>query len=589
MRTDLTGHWIDEWLIGLVHRSVLDHPAERLRQERFVVSRLATSLVALVGLPLSLLGEVPPALLGSWGLLILAPLAAVFVLSRWGSLAASQALVSVVLTGFIARDMAAGGVSFPLMLLALAAVPLEALSSGSRGGGLVAALLALLGLPLGLLLQGQGVAGESLPLGAVAAIAGAVLFGHGLSRSVMDRRIEALLASRSDPDHGRDAQTLAVVDDLVTWHDANGVVLRSNGPGAPLLGAPGSSIQGNGLFTRIHVTDRPAYLKAISDAANGSGFAAARFRVHAGEGPSQTTLWVEMRAHRLVLPGDESCAAVAVIRDITEHMTRAEELDALRREAVSASEGRGQMLATVSHELRTPLNAIIGYSEILMGKGGPSLADRREGYAQIIHQSSQHMLGVVNSLLDLSAIEAGHYNLAFETIDLADLVGECCTVMALPADQGGLVLKQELAPGLPVLVADRRACRQILLNLLSNAVKFTPRGGEVSVEVRHDGGSILLAVRDTGIGVAQDELSRLGMPFYQAGHGRAQKGNGLGLSVVRGLVTLHQGRLRITSTPGSGTCVRISLPADAHRAAAAKGLVPAPRRTDSDVVLLKTG
>ena len=135
-----------------------------------------------------------------------------------------------------------------------------------------------------------------------------------------------------------------------------------------------------------------------------------------------------------------------------------------------------------------------------------------------------------------------------------------------------------------------RACRQILLNLLSNAVKFTPRGGEVSVEVRHDGGSILLAIRDTGIGVAQDELSRLGMPFYQAaGHGRAQKGNGLGLSVVRGLVTLHQGRLRITSTPGSGTCVRISLPADAHRAAAAKGLVPAPRRTDSDVVLLKTG
>ncbi len=591
LQRELTGHWIDEWLVGLVHRSVLDKPAERLRQERFVASRLATSLVALVGLPLSLLGDVAPELLTSWSLLVLAPLAALFVLSRRGSLAVAQALVSLVLAGFIARDMAAAGASLPLMGLALALVPLEALSSGSRGGVLLAGILALLGLGAGVLLQAEGMAGASLPVEGALAIAGAVAFGHALSRVVADRRIEALLGDSPEAGLGRDALALAAIDDLVTWHDGNGVVLRSNGGCAPLLGAAPASINGNGLFTRIHVSDRPAFLKAISDAANGAGFAVARFRVHAGEGPSQTTLWVEMRAHRLVLPGDESCAAVAVTRDITDHMARAEELDAMRREAVDASEARAQMLATVSHELRTPLNAIIGYSEILMGKGGPSLVDKREGYAQIIHQSGEHMLGVVNSLLDLSAIEAGHYNLAFESIDLADLVGECCTFMALPAEQGGLTLKQELAPGLPVLVADRRACRQILLNLLSNAVKFTPRGGEVAVEVRHEADSIHLAVRDTGVGVAQDELPRLGMPFYQASSpARAQKGNGLGLSLVRGLVTLHQGRLRITSMPGSGTCVRISLPADAYRAAAAKGLVPAPRRTDSsDVVLLKTG
>jgi cell cycle sensor histidine kinase DivJ len=591
LQRDLTGHWVDEWLVGLVHRSVLDHPAERLRQERFAVSRLATSLVALVGLPLSLLGEVAPEMLGSWGLLILAPLAALFILSRWGSLAISQGLVSAVLAAFVARDMAAAGAALPLMLLALALVPIEALSSGSRGGVILAVLAALVGLGLGLVLQTQGWAGESLPVEAALAIAGAVVLGHVLSRFVMDRRIDVLLGSGAEPGLGRDAQALAAIDDLVTWHDGNGVVLRSNGGCAPLLGAAPTSIHGNGLFTRIHVSDRPAFLKAISDAANGAGFAVARFRVHAGEGPSQTTLWVEMRAHRLILPDDESCAAIAVTRDITDHMARAEELDAMRREAVDASEARAQLLATVSHELRTPLNAIIGYSEILMGKGGPSLADKREGYAQIIHHSGQHMLGVVNSLLDLSAIEAGHYNLAFETIDLAELVGECCTVMALPAEQGGLVLRQELAPGLPALVADRRACRQILLNLLSNAVKFTPRGGEVSVEVRHEADSIHLAVRDTGVGVAQDELPRLGMPFYQASTpARVQKGNGLGLSVVRGLVTLHQGRLRIASAPGSGTCVRISLPADAYRAAAAKGLVPTTRRTDSsDVVLLKTG
>ncbi|MFC4174345.1 ATP-binding protein [Microvirga sp. GCM10011540] len=590
MQTDLTGNWTDEWLSGLVHRSALAVPAERLRQERFVVGRMATSLVAMAGLPLSLLGEVAPELLDYWAILILAPLASVFVLSRWGRLGTAQAVMSTALTFFVAKAMAAGGGPLLLALPALLAVPLEAASSGSRRGFLAACLLALLGLPLTLLLQNYGMAGRSLPAGAVFAIAGAVAFGHVLSRLVSDRTVAALLGTGADAGAERDAQTLLAIDDLVTWHDGNGIVLRSNGACTRLLGASPSSIHGNGLFTRIHVADRPAFLKAISDAANGSGFAVAQLRVQTGEGPSQSTIWIEMRANRLVLPGDDRCAAVAVIRDITEHRRHAEELDAMRREAVSASEGRAQLLATVSHEMRTPLNAIIGYSEILMGKGGPILLDRREGYAQIINQSSQHMLGVVNTLLDLSAIEAGHYNLAFETIDLAELIGECCTVMALPAEQGGIVLKQELAPGLPALVADRRACRQILLNLLSNAVKFTPQGGQVTVEVRHEADAVTLAVRDTGVGVAQDELPRLGMPFYQGStRARPEKGNGLGLSVVRGLVTLHQGRLRISSAPGNGTCVKISLPVDAHRAAAAKGLVPAAKRPESDVIVLKTG
>jgi len=590
LQTDLTGHWIDEWLAGLIHRSALDEPSERVRQERFVLSRMATSLVALVSLPLSLLAGVPPELLEYWGILILAPLAGIFLLSRFGRLGLAQTVVSAALTFFAVEAVAAAGAAPSLSLLALLAVPLEAVSSGSRGGLVAACVMAVLGFAAAHLLQVQGLAGESLPAGAAFAIAGAVVLGHVLSRLVMDRRIDALIAARRETGLERDAQALAAIDDLVTWHDANGVVLRSNGACARLIGAPPASIHGNGLFTRIHVSDRPAFLKAISDAANGSGFAAARFRVQAGEGAGQSTVWMEMRAHRLVLPGDDRCAAVAVTRDITEYMRHAEELDAMRREALSASDARAQLLSTVSHELRTPLNAIAGYSEILMGKGGPSLVDRRESYAQIIHQSSQHMLGVVNTLLDLSAIEAGHYNLSFEAIDLAELIGECCAVVALPAEQGGIALRQELAPGLPTLVADRRACRQILLNLLSNAVKFTPHGGQVTVEARHEGASVALAVRDTGVGVAQDELPRLGMPFYQgAARVRQEKGNGLGLSVVRGLVTLHQGSLRIASAPGNGTCVRISLPVDAYRAAAAKGLVPAARRDDHEVIVLKTG
>jgi cell cycle sensor histidine kinase DivJ len=449
-------------------------------------------------------------------------------------------------------------------------------------------------MPLTFFFQAHGIAEQSLPPSATFAITGVIVLGHVLSRVVMDRKLDAVLGAGARPGQEGDGGTLLAIDDLVTWHDGNGVILRSNGASPRLLGAPPSSIHGNGLFTRIHVADRPIFLKAVSDAANGVGFAAARFRIQSGDAASQSFIWVEMRVHRLSLPGDDRCAAVAVTRNITEHQLHAEELDALSREAVRASEGRAQLLATVSHELRTPLNAIVGYSEILMGKGGPALLDRQESYAQIINQSGQHMLGVVNTLLDLSAIEAGHYNLAFEAIDLADLINECCTVMALPADQGDITLKQAIAPGLPELVADRRACRQILLNLLSNAVKFTPKGGEVTVEVRHDGGCVTLAVLDTGIGVTEADLPRLGMPFYQGSgrSSRAEKGNGLGLSVVRGLVTLHQGRFRIASSPGRGTCVKISLPIDARVAAAAKGLVPAVPHTDHDlhdVFVLKTG
>jgi cell cycle sensor histidine kinase DivJ len=590
LQTDSTRHWIDEWLSGLLHRSTLADPAECARQERFIISRTVTSLIALVGLPLSLLAQTGPSLLESWAALTLAPLASVFILSRWGRLAPAQALISAALTLFIAIAAAGSG---GLAWLALLAVPLEALLNGSRRGLAAACLLAILGVPLTYLLQANGVAEHGLAPGAGIAIAGAVLLGHMASRAVMDRRLDQILGARVRSDQDREAETFGAIDDLVTWHDGNGIILRSNGASTRLLGAPPSSIHGNGLFTRIHVADRPIFLKAVSDAINGAGSALARFRVQSGDAGSHPVVWVEMRVHRLKLAGDDRCAAVAVTRDITDHQIRAEELEATRRAAVSASEGRAQLLATVSHELRTPLNAIVGYSEILMGKGGPGLIERRESYAQIINHSGQHMLGVVNTLLDLSAIEAGHYNLAFETIDVAELIEECCSVIALPAEQGDIVLRRDLALGLPDLVADRRACRQILLNLLSNAVKFTPKGGEVAVEARHEGGFVSFAIRDTGIGVPEADLPRLGMPFYQgSGRGRIEKGNGLGLSVVRGLVTLHQGAFRISSTPGNGTCVRISLPVDARVAAAAKGLVPAAQHDDHDrhdVIVLKTG
>jgi cell cycle sensor histidine kinase DivJ len=296
--------------------------------------------------------------------------------------------------------------------------------------------------------------------------------------------------------------------------------------------------------------------------------------------------WLDMRVHSLRLGGDDPCAAVAVMRDISEHKRVEAERDAMRRDAAGEKAARADLLAKVGHELRPPLNAIIGYSEILMGKGGPGLGDTRRSYAEIIRRSGEHMLGTVDAALDLSALEAGRYRLTFDEIDMADLVQECCRDMALPARQAGIALSHALAPGLPRPVADRGACRRILLHLLSDAIKRTRREGHVSVDARQDGDAVVLSVRGTGM--AEPDLLPLGKPLHHDPmQSRLRPDDSLGLSVARGLVALHPGRMRMASAPGSGACVRISLPVDACRAARKSHPEAAP--SNHDRLVLKTG
>ena len=174
------------------------------------------------------------------------------------------------------------------------------------------------------------------------------------------------------------------------------------------------------------------------------------------------------------------------------------------------------MLANVSHELRTPLNAIIGFSEIL---GNPDIAPkdpaRQREYADIINASGEHLLGLVNTILDMSKIEAGHFEIEPEPFDLAWLIDFCCDVVKLKAEAKKIALSRACPPRLEDIFADKRACKQILLNLISNALKFTPEGGKVTVTVSADGPFVEIAVADTGIGVTQKDLSRLGDPFFQ--------------------------------------------------------------------------
>jgi len=232
--------------------------------------------------------------------------------------------------------------------------------------------------------------------------------------------------------------------------------------------------------------------------------------------------------------------------------------------AAEASQAKSAFLASMSHELRTPLNAILGFSESMMlgvfGEMGP----RYRSYAQDIHNSGAHLLALINDVLDLSRLDAGQANLVEEAFDLAQLVGDCQRMMTGQAAKAGITLTADIAPGLPPLTADRRRIKQILLNLVSNAVKFTPEGGRVTVQAGRDGnGDLVLSVRDTGIGIAPEDIPKVMERFGQVDShlSRKHEGTGLGLPLSRQLAKLHGGDLTLASVPDQGTTVTITLPA----------------------------
>jgi two-component system, cell cycle sensor histidine kinase PleC len=244
----------------------------------------------------------------------------------------------------------------------------------------------------------------------------------------------------------------------------------------------------------------------------------------------------------------------------------ASKYEAEKIRAEGANKAKSEFLANMSHELRTPLNAINGFSEIMVGEMFGAMGDKRyKEYAQDILSSGQHLLALINDILDMSKIEAGKMNLRFEPMQLADVVEDSVRLMRNRADAGGLTLEAEL-PALPEIEADYRAIKQVILNLLSNALKFTPAGGHVQVgaEIRRDGAEdrVRLTVRDTGIGISPEDLDRLARPFEQIEnqHSKTQQGTGLGLALTKSLVELHQGLLELTSEPGVGTVASVILP-----------------------------
>jgi cell cycle sensor histidine kinase DivJ len=344
-----------------------------------------------------------------------------------------------------------------------------------------------------------------------------------------------------------------------------------------LFSAKVSELHGHHLFDRVHVTDRPAYLTALADAAALGEARSVEFRVRREPLPQDGAvpggapqfmsqfIWVEMRCRRLDRASGEAGEpeVVAVMRDVTERKLQEQALDHARAEADQANAAKVKFLANMSHELRTPLNAIIGFSDMLMNEERMRLdGARRQEYAKLINDSGAHLLAVVNGILDMSKMETGDFEISPEPFAPAQVIANCCDILALKARESGLDLTMRLPLELPEITADKRAFKQILLNLISNAVKFTEGGGRVTVAATIEAHDILIAVEDSGVGISADDLPRVGRPFFQArgAYDRRHDGTGLGLSIVQGLVALHGGEVNITSRLGEGTRVRVRLP-----------------------------
>ncbi len=292
------------------------------------------------------------------------------------------------------------------------------------------------------------------------------------------------------------------IGDLVLRHDVSGAVLSASEGAQALFALDARELIGRGFFDRVQVGDRPAFLQAIGEALRRDGTICVTLRLRigsqaeAGEHFEEPVFaWAELRIHRFadaVAGADDHQGAVvvSVVRNVTNAKSHEAALEAACAEAENANSWKDRLLANVSHELRTPLNAIIGFSEILSSAElAPREIAKQVEYAGIIHASAEHLLSVVNLILDISKLEAGRFVIAPESFDVAPVIAACCDMLRLKAEEGGVALIQAPLNGPRELIADKRACRQIVINLLSNAVKFTKPGGSVTIGASVDGDS----------------------------------------------------------------------------------------------------
>ena len=539
---------------------LLAHPAlvsvsERAEQRRVLLMLLAAPLLLSVAawtvLP-SVLGVA-----GTFGFISISfcvfGLSALAVTARRNVDPALRAAFVLATTQIACLIAAAGGLQSPMGLIAVA-LPVE-LSMAFRTKRALAWGVAAMAVALGM----QALPMDSLFDGAQAAIwhwliplacAGAVLARTGV--------LPAADAVQEQPLPNAEAGRLAL------RFSANGDLLDLDAAARDMLGIDPDLLTGTGFFDRVHVADRVGLLCALADLRDHAGHRKVELRLRL-PAPAQERAGYRPFAIELSRAEEDGAGLVGFLRDNSEVAELRAALVAARELNDGVEVAKSRFLAVVSHELRTPLNSIIGFSDMLLCEVHGRLADQRQReHLEIVREAGNHLLELVNSMLDVSKIESGAYPTNPEPFRFGEAASLCASMLRMQADSREVELATDVASAIGEIRADRRAVQQMLINLLANAIKFTPKGGRVTLRAKRIGTRLHISVSDTGIGIAEDDLVRLGQPFAQVrnDHTRQFEGTGLGLALVKGLVALHDGTMSIDSTFGQGTTVTISLPVE---------------------------
>ena len=380
-------------------------------------------------------------------------------------------------------------------------------------------------------------------------------------RAVDDEAEARAQASRLDLEKARTtSRDLEAAAELaasgIAFLDPEGRLLAISAGAERLFGYDQKEVVGDNCSIFSAADQRFTWQSFFRDfAASGPARRTTAFRRFAGVRRDGTPL--RLAASLRWIEGEKICI---VWNDDGGRRASGNELETLRREAERSSALKSEFLAKVSHEIRTPLNAILGFTDIIMEERfGPINNERYKEYMKDIHASGQHVMSLVNDLLDLSRIEAGGLDLNLQPVDVNALVGESVTTMQGQAQRDRVIIRTSLATHLPQVLADVRALKQIMLNLLSNAVKFNEPGGQVIVSTAAvESGRIAIRVRDTGLGMSEDEIETAMKPFGQLATPKSAAGSGLGLPLTKALVEASRGGMTIKSRPREGTLVEIT-------------------------------
>ena len=484
-----------------------------------------------------------------WGLLVLGlPGLGGLVLLKRADTPARLGLMYGWCVATVIASALTGGLSGPLAgMIAMPVAAALALGDGRKIqiGATGAAIAALVGAAT-TKVAGLPPAAPILSAAGAVVVAAAVILAVRLTGAARTARLD-----RAEDHAARADRLLAGQPGLALLMEPSGRALAAYG--SPPVALAVDPLFDQGLIGLVHAPDRPAVLSAIDKALNGA--------------ESQVLFSPRGALDRRIIMifkrfEDEAGPRLIVQAfDGTVQYARELALETARAEAEASSAGKTRFLANMSHELRTPLNAVLGFSDMMRQRIFGPLPERYAEYADSIHTAGGHLLELINDVLDVSKIEAERYRLSKELFDARDVVSAAVALVRVNADDKGVALNAVLPSGPLKITADRRALKQMALNLLSNAVKFTSTGGSVTVTLESIGPYLELVVSDTGVGIAPEDLQRLGRPFEQAGDAeqRAQ-GTGLGLSLVRSLAELHGGRMSLESTLGAGTAVTVRLP-----------------------------